>query len=99
MSISSSTLGVVCGVSWVIGSGCGLRMRVVCLLLTTCDGMNSAMIIFTLIAISFMNYFMFSLSNSLTSTIIDVRMSFIMSNSSFHSNVDFFYSKSSVMSS
>ena len=78
----------MCGVSWVIDVGCELGVRVVSMLLATCGGMNSAMVSFTLIEISFKNYFIFSLSNSLTSTIIDVRRSCIMSNtSSFHSNV------------
>ena len=70
------------------------------MLLTTYDGMDSAMVSFTLIEIFFMNSSILSLSNSLTSKIIDMRRSFIVSNpSSSHSNLDLLESKSSVMSS
>ena len=70
------------------------------MLLTTYDGMDSAMVSFILLEIFFMNSLILSLSNSLTSKIIDMRRSFIVSNpSSFHSNLDFLESKSSVMSS
>ena len=69
----SSTWDGDCCVSWVIGSGCEVGVRLVWILMTACVFIDSNMLLFILTAIYFVIFVMFLFISSLSSTIIDCR--------------------------